>query len=454
MRRTPLLLLPLLVAGAGSFAQDPPAAAATADAELVRLTVEEAVTRAIAASARLSRLTALEAAAAAGSKAARAERWPQLELGAAYQRRSEVPELAIFAPTNNPAEPVQRVVVYPNIQDNWRLRAGLALPLFTFGRVSGAVESAAQAEAAATHDTRAGRADLVLETRAAFWDLVTARANASVRQDAIRAYEGHIKDASNRETYGLAPRSEVLAVEVERDRAELDRLRAFASAELAEANLSRLLDLPPGARVEPVEPATELGAAPADVEALVLEAQAARPERQALLARVAAADAATRSEHGGRLPQVGLSGGYTYANPNRDIVPPTSDWKDTWDLALGVSWSVFDGGRRSASEARSRAQSEALRQELRELDRAIRLEVTRQALELRTAAAQLRVAERAVASAAESRRVASERYRAGVIPSSELTDAEVAHERASLSRTEAKAAMRLAAAGLERAVGR
>jgi len=115
---------------------------------------------------------------------------------------------------------------------------------------------------------------------------------------------------------------------------------------------------------------------------------------------------------------------------------------------------VFDGGRRSANEARARAQADAARQELRELDRALRLEVTQQALELRTAAARLRVAERSVTSAAESRRVASERYRAGVIPSSELTDAEVSHERASLSVTQARAALRLAAAGLERAAGR
>jgi outer membrane protein TolC len=50
--------------------------------------------------------------------------------------------------------------------------------------------------------------------------------------------------------------------------------------------------------------------------------------------------------------------------------------------------------------------------------------------------------------------VAGERYRAGVIPSSELTDAEVAHERASLTLTEARAALRLAAAGIDRAVGR
>jgi outer membrane protein TolC len=454
MRRA--LLLPLLLSATAASAQAPPAAPATApnDAAPVHLTVEEAVTRAVAASARLSRLTALEAAAAADSKAARSERWPQLEIGAGYQRRSEVPELAVFAPTNNPAETVERIVVYPNIQDNWRVRAGLAMPIFTFGRVGGKVESAEQAQTAAGHDLRAGRADLVLETKTAFWELVTSRASAALLQDAIRAYEAHIADARNREKFGLAPRSELLAVEVERDRAELDRLRAEAGAEFAEANLRRLLDLPPAARVEPLEPPAEAHAPPPDVEALVLEAQSLRPERQALLARVAGADAAARSEHGGRLPQVDLSGGYLYANPNREIVPPTSDWADTWDIGVGISWKVLDGGRREANEARAHAQAEATRQELRELDRGIRLQVTQQALELRTAVARRSVAERAVVSATESLRVAAERYRAGVIPSSELTDAEVAHERASLTLTEARAALRLAAAGLDRAVGR
>ncbi len=55
----------------------------------------------------------------------------------------------------------------------------------------------------------------------------------------------------------MAARNEVLAVEVERDRVELDRLRAEADADVAEANLRRLLDLPPATRVEPAEPLDE-----------------------------------------------------------------------------------------------------------------------------------------------------------------------------------------------------
>jgi outer membrane protein TolC len=252
----------------------------------------------------------------------------------------------------------------------------------------------------------------------------------------------------------MAASNEVLAVEVERDRSELERLRAQVEAEVAEANLQRLLALPPTTRIEASEPLAAAPSAPLLVEALVAEAREARPERRALAARVAAAHAVAGAERGARLPQLALAGGYAWANPNRDIVPPTAEWKDTWDVGVGLSWNVFDGGKRSASEARARAQASALRAQLDELDRAIRLEVTQHALELRTAEARLAVAERSVVAAAESRRVAADRFREGVIPSSELLDAELAHERSALARTEALAALRLAAAGLERAVGR
>ena len=50
--------------------------------------------------------------------------------------------------------------------------------------------------------------------------------------------------------------------------------------------------------------------------------------------------------------------------------------------------------------------------------------------------------------------MAADRYREGVLPSSELLDAELAHEKAALARTESQAALRLALAALDRAVGR
>jgi outer membrane protein TolC len=449
--------MPLLMSCAVAAGQ--PTAGGESEASLpgpatLELSVDEAVRLALQSSPMLQRLGALEAAAEAEEQGARAGRWPRVDVGGGYQRRSNVPELQVAQPSPDPDVPGQLVTIYPNIPDNWRLRADLTWPVYTGGRVQGRIEATTQGHVAAGHDREAARDDLILAVKQAYWRLVSAGENVRVFTDAIRALDAHLEDARNLERFGMAAPNEVLAVQVQRDRAELNQLEAEAAADIAEADLRRLLGVPSHTRLEATEP-LETGPLPAqDIEALVAEAGSARPDRAALVARIAAADALVGVEKGARLPQVAVTGGYLYANPNREIIPPEEAWKDTWDIGVSVSWSVFDGGRRSAAQARALAEAEAARQQLREIDRAIRLEVTRRALELRTAQKRLRVAERAVESARENRRVAADRYREGLIPSSELLDAEVDLERAGFSRTEALAAVRLASAGLERAVGR
>src|SRR5260370_18938929 len=90
----------------------------------------------------------------------------------------------------------------------------------------------------------------------------------------------------------MAASNEVLAVQVQREQAELARLQAASSAAVANANLLRLLDLPPGTSIEPVEPLAEPAPSPPSAaeppEALVAAAEAARPEIVALRSRVAA----------------------------------------------------------------------------------------------------------------------------------------------------------------------
>lgn len=414
----------------------------------VRLTLAEAVSRAREASALLAQNRALEEAAAADRRAAGAQRLPLVEASAGYTRGSHVPELVLSLPGQAPR------TLFPDIPDNGRARLGLSLPLYTGGRLGALAEAADREREAASHDTRTAEADLVLETTAAYWSLVTARESERVLAEALEAFDAHLRDARNREAQGLAARNEVLAVSVERERADLARLRSRSGAEGARANLVRLLDLPASAAVEPTEPLPSATAAAEDVETLVGVALASRPERSALAARVSAADARRRLEGAARLPQVGAAAGWDYANPNRKITPPTADWKDTWDASVNLTWSVFDSGRTSAAVARARARADALRQALADLDRRIRLQVTLRRLDLETARAAVDVAERSREAAEENRRVVAERYREGVAASSELLDAEVVLLRAGLERTDALAQTRLARAALDRAVGR
>jgi outer membrane protein TolC len=439
---------PPWILAAAVVAAFPAVGARAGEAAPLRLTLAEAQTRAIAVESRAGQWQSLEASAAANVQASSAARLPQLELAGGYTRQSDVPELTLALPGAPPR------TIFPNIPDNYRLRIGVSAPLYTGGRLH-ALSAAARAErTAAQADVASGRSRVLLETAAAYWGLVTARETARVLGESLAAYETDLLDARNRERLGLAARNEVLVVEVERDQAELARLRAESRAAVAEAQLARLLDAAPGARLEPAEELEGPAAGDPELESLVAEALAARPERAALAAHLAAAEARISGERAARLPQVQAAAGLDYARPNRKVLPPEDDWKDTWDVSVNVSWSLFDGGRAGAALRRARAAADGLRHQLAELDRLVRFEVTQSAAELTTARAATAVATRSRAAALENRRVARDRHREGLIPWSEVLDAEVAVLRADLSRTEALAQVRLAAAALDRARGR
>src|SRR5262249_7871621 len=295
--------------------------------------------------------------------------------------------------------------------------AALSLPLYTGGRVSGQVEAARQGALATGKDAETGLSDLVLETITAYWDLVSSRESERVLAESIKSYEADLKQVRDRAEVGMAARNDVLNVQVERDQAELDRLQAANRAAIANENLVRLLGLGPGSRVEPTEPVTAATPADEPVEALVAKALDDRPEIAGLRARVAAADAAVKVAGSARLPQASLDGAYEYARPNVRVLPLRATWNDTSRVGVSVASQPSGGGATSAAGAQARAQAEAVRRQLDDLERHVRLDVTARTLDLSTRRAAFEVADRNLEAARENVRVSQDRYREGLIPS-------------------------------------
>lgn len=414
-----------------------------------RLTVVQVIEMARSASPRLNQLRLFEQAAEHGIAEAKAGRMPAIDAMAGYTWYSEIPEFRVTFPP-----PAGSRTIYPYIPNNYAARLAVTLPLYTGGRIGSLVDAATGEHTASSRDLEAGSADLALEAASVYWSLLTAQASERVLGEALASYDAHLMDARHRESAGIAARNEVLAVQVERERAELERLQAAHDVQVINADLVRLLNLPPGSRVEPDETLDPLSPPSEDVETLVAEALGRRPERAALVARAEAAEARVGAVRSDRRPLVNLSAGYDYARPNRRILPWEDRWEDTWDASINLTYRIFDGGVTNAAFARAEAEAAAVRMQLEDFDRRIRYEVTGRLADVGTAAAAVDVATANVESARENRRVASDRYRAGVVPSSELLDAETALIRADLERTAALSRQRLSAATLDRAVGR
>ncbi|MEO6401373.1 MAG: TolC family protein, partial [Vicinamibacteria bacterium] len=170
----------------------------------VRLTLDDAVSRARVASARLTSLNAVTRAASAGVRGAQAGRLPEIDLSASYTRNSNVPELILSFPGVAPR------TIFPNLPNNWRTHAGAMLPLYSGGRVQNQIVAATETEKAATSDRAAAENDLVLETQVAYINVLFAKDNARVLGEAVASYDGHVKETGDRKDLGLVASNEVL----------------------------------------------------------------------------------------------------------------------------------------------------------------------------------------------------------------------------------------------------
>lgn len=412
-----------------------------------KLTLEDAIDRALATSARLTSLDAISRGAAEGVRGAQAGGRPELDLQMAYSRNSNVPELILASPGAAPR------TIFPNLPDQWRSHVGASLPLFTGGRVAGQISAARETELASRSDRVAASNDLIAETHVAYVNVLFARENARVLNEAIASYEAHLKDARARQEMGLVASHEVLAVTVERERAELGRVQSENAAAIATANLLRLVGLPAGTDLELAPVMKGQAASPGTTDEWIARATAGRAEIEAVRARIRAAEATTRVARSTTRPQAGLVAGFDFANPNPRILPLSGDWNDSWSLGLSVNWKILDGGRSNAAAAQAVAQADALRAQLKDLEARVRLDVTTRRLELDSALAGQAVALRGIEAARDAVRVSRDRYQEGVLSSSELLDAETRLLRAQLEATETEARIQIALANLHRAGG-
>ena len=437
-----LIAAALTVCAAGSVAaQAPPA---------LRLTLDEALSRAAETSHRLAEARARESAAQAGVAVRESAERPTVTANAGYTRTNHVLPFSVPSPIGVP------LLVYPDVPNNYSTRLEMRWPIYTGGRTD-ALERAARAEAEAVGAERqTAQADLRLEVARAYWALVTARASLDVLEQGVARSQAHVNDANQRFIAGLVPPNEVSSATAQEARARLLAIEARAQRDVAMAGLARLIGSAPD---QPIDPAADLTGATAAVTnqplvPLIESARATRQERRALQQRVTAADAQRDAAAAGRLPTIQFLSGLDYARPNPKIFPRADVAQESWDVGVGATWSLWDGGRTAADVAQAKAASQAATERLAEFDSVLGVEVRQRALEVESAVAAVAAADSGVTAAADARRVVDERYRAGVIAGIEVLDAEYALLQAQLDLTRAQAAVRLAEAQLTRALGR
>jgi outer membrane protein len=416
------------------------------------LTLEEAISRGLAHAPRLAEVRAREAAAESVIASRNAVRLPSITAGGEYFRTNHVDPFGVVQPVGGFR------IVFPDIPNNFRLRADVNVPLYPMRAAEAFVESARADRRAMAAEGRSQEDDVRLEVARAYWTLVTARESVGVIEQALRRTDAWVGDVKTRVDTGLLPPNDLLTAQAQRARQAVQLIQTRNAAAFAEADLARIIGLDSGQSIVPataVDQATpgafELAAQ--SVDTLSARARERRGDRTALVERQQSLRASADSVVGVSEPLIAAKAGVEPSRPNQVFVPRTDEWRTSWNIGVQMTWLLWDSGKAKADRATANAQADAVGHQIEAQDELMVLEIRQRLWDLEAARAALVASGEAVAAATEARRVVQERFSAGVATSTELLDADVALLEAELERTRLAASLRLNEARLVRSVG-
>jgi outer membrane protein TolC len=272
-------------------------------------------------------------------------------------------------------------------------------------------------------DAQRNRQELVYTVTEAYYNLVKLIRSTAVIDENIRQVEEREREARNLEKEGVVTANEVLKIQLQRNNLQLSRLQADKARQTALYNFGLLLGLPDD---QPVSIDTTLRNPAVSLESmpgLLTRAVQTRPEVQANVLRVQAADAQLRNVKSALYPHLGVSAGYNYINPTARLIPEANSFISAWNVGMGIRYNIgslyslkgrLNGAKTAVEQAslQSRQQTDQIRSEVVTAYHTYQLALEQQNV-IRTA----------VAQAQENYRLAESRFRNGLVGATDLLEA-------------------------------
>ena len=347
-----------------------------------------------------------------------------------------------------PTQVVTTVVGTQSSNHGYSQGINVSWPIWTFGKVEGAIDAARYQKNIADLTVYKTEADTKLAAVQAYYQYLEAVKLAEVQAQSVTDYASHLNNVQQQFDAGIVAKLDVLSSNVSLANAKQKSIAADNTRDVAEANLNNIMRIPMNTTLNPLdknfpEPEFDL-----TMEQAILMAQKYRWELVEADYGVKAAQASLRSAKAGYLPTVSVGGGYSWKEASVTAVD-----KDDWAVQGGLSWSLWDGGATQASVKKADAAVKTAQETLLQAREKIELEVRQDYLNVLSYKEQIRAAEASVAQAEEAYKIATVRYSSGVGINLDVLDAELALNTARTNYITALYNYNIGLATLEHAMG-
>jgi outer membrane protein TolC len=338
----------------------------------------------------------------------------------------------------------------------WNASIQVVQAIYQGGQIRAALRSAKYTKDEALLNYQSVIADALLQTRIAYYDVVSAEQQIVVEEASVKLLTQTLDDQTRRYDAGTVPRFNVLQAEVELANERPKLIQAHNAFRVAKNNLVNQLGehIPVGVQEDvPLELADKLDADEYSIELTSAIAQAlkGRTELLALRKQELVQKEAVNTAEGNYKPTISLSGGYGARNTafDNDLSHDVKGWTG----GAQMSWSLFDGMLTAGKVEQAKALYEGAKVDVENEARKIELEVRTDYSDFIEAREVLESQKKVQEEAEESLRLATARSDAGTGTQLDVLSAHTSLTQARSTQVTALHDYDAARARLERAIG-
>jgi len=324
--------------------------------------------------------------------------------------------------------------------------------LFAGGSVGAARQVARRFRSAAEDQFTETELELTLQVRVTYLNAIAAQILNEIAVESQRVAFAHLQQVESFHQAGTASEFDLLRARVDYENRDPAVVQSANAAELALLELKRLVNVPAEL---PVVLTTKEGPGMVEVDQQLLASLVEeRPILHAARETVLMRQAAISVYSGQRLPSLRLVGNLGFQAFPLDVTPPGfQEWREDWSISLAASWTPFDGFRTRGQIAEARAQLQQAEAEEAQLREGLEVGTAAAMAEYRMARAQIEAREQTVVMAERALELADARFANGLSTQLEVSDAALLLDEARVNRVQAMYDYIKALAQLERLSG-
>jgi outer membrane protein TolC len=400
-----------------------------------RLTLSDAVARALENNPDLAVDAPGQEAARLEFKAAKAGYLPRLDFEQSYLAGNN--PVFVFGTLLSQKKFTERNFALPALNspdaiDNLQTRATLQQTLWDFGRTKDQREQARLGIEMADQSHHDHMRQVLLAVFDGYYSTSLARVSLETAKLAVRSAESIEAQAKARVESGLTVEADLLRGRAYLAEARQREIQAQGQLETAQAQLNRLMGNPLSRPIGETASLAPKSISLPPEETLISEQKQRRPDYQNLLTELRQVETAVSSRHKEFLPVVTAYSTWEADNPSF-----RESGGNNWAAGVALRWNLFAGGGDAAQLDAARRRLEQKRRQISAMESTMALDIRRSIIQYRTAEQQVTAAQAAEAQSEEGLRILRNRYDAGLATMTDLLSAETSRSNARTNLAEA-----------------